>query len=196
MSIGNASINEGNSGTTTLALDVTRSDTATAFTVDYAVTGGDATSGTDYATLASGTLSFTASGAATLPINITVNGDTTTEPDETVIITLSNLVNTTGTTIISNATGTGTITNDDVVAPAITTQPTGTTIATSYTATLSLVATGTPAPTIQWYQGATGTTTTPVGTNSSTFTTSALSATTSYWARVTNGGGSADSNEA
>lgn len=35
-----------------------------------------------------------------------------------------------------------------------------------------------------------------MGTNSSTFTTSALSATTSYWARVTNGGGSADSNTA
>lgn len=193
VSLASASIVEGNSGTSTLALNVTRSDTATAFTVDYAVTGGTATSGTDYATLASGTLNFTASGAASLPINLTVNGDTDSEPDETVVITLSNLVNTTGTTVISTASGTGTIINDDIIASQITTQPAGTTIATGYTATLSLVATGTPAPTIQWYQGAVGTTTTPVGTNSSSFTTPALSTTTSYWARVSNAGGSVDS---
>jgi len=196
VSIASASVLEGNSGTTTLALNVTRSDTATAFSVDYAVTGGSATSGTDYATLASGTLTFTAAGAASQPINITVNGDTDTEPDETVIITLSNVVNSTGTTVIGTAAGTGTITNDDTVGPVITTQPLGTTIATGYTATLSLVATGTPAPTIQWYQGTTGTTTTPVGTNSSSFTTPALTVTTDYWARVTNTGGSVDSNTA
>lgn len=196
VSIASASVLEGNSGTTTLALNVTRSDTATAFSVDYAVTGGSATSGTDYATLANGTLSFTAAGAATQPVNIIVNGDTDSEPDETVIITLSNVVNTTGTTVISTATGTGTITNDDTVAPLITTQPVGTTIATGYTTTLSLVATGTPAPSIQWYQGTTGTTTTPVGTNSSSFTTPALTVTTDYWARVTNTGGSVDSNTA
>ncbi|MBL9182606.1 MAG: lamin tail domain-containing protein [Verrucomicrobiaceae bacterium] len=196
VSIANASIVEGNSGTSSLALNVTRSDTATAFTVDYAVTGGTATSGTDFATLASGTLNFTASGAASQPINITVNGDTDSEPDETVVITLSNLVNTTGTTVIANASGTGTILNDDIIAPQITTQPAGTTIATGYTATLLLIATGTPAPTIQWYQGAVGTTTTPVGTNSSSFTTPALTTTTSFWARVSNAGGSVDSEAA
>jgi uncharacterized protein YjiK len=196
VSIGNAAITEGDSSTSNLALNVTRSDTATAFTVNYAVTGGSATSGTDYAVLANGTLTFPAGGAASLPINIIVNGDTDTEPDETVIVTLSNVVNTTGTTIIATANGTFTITNDDIISPMITTQPTGTTIASGYTATLSLVATGTPTPTIQWYQGSTGTTTTPVGTNSSTFTTPALTTTTDYWARVTNGGGSVDSNTA
>ncbi len=194
LAIANASIVEGNSGTTTLALTVTRSNITTAFTVDYAVTGGTATSGTDYVSLANGTLTFTASGSATQSIDVTVNGDTNTESDETIIVTLSNVVNTTGTTVIGTASGTGTITNDDTIAPLFTTQPSSTTIATGYTATLSLVATGTPAPTIQWYQGSTGTTTTPVGTNSSSFTTPALTTTTDYWARVTNGGGSVDSN--
>jgi len=194
VSIASAAAAEGNSGTSTLTLNVTRTDLAAAFTVDYAVSGGTA-DGTDFS-LTSGTLNFTAAGAATLPINITVNGDTTTEPDETVVVTLSNVVNTTGTTIISTAVGTGTITNDDNTLPVIATQPTGTTIATGYTAMLSLAATGTPTPTIQWYQGSTGTTTTPVGTNSSSFTTPALTTTTSYWARVTNAAGSVDSNTA
>jgi uncharacterized protein YjiK len=193
VSIASASTNEGNSGTTTLALNVTRSDIATAFTVDYAVTGGDATSGTDYVALANGTLTFTAAGAATQPINITVNGDTLTESNETIVITLSNVVNTTGATILSNATGTGTVINDDIVAPAITAQPSSTTIVSGYATTLSLTATGLPAPTIQWYQGTAGTTTTPVGTNSSSFTTPVLTTTTDFWARVTNTGGSLDS---
>jgi uncharacterized protein YjiK len=194
--IASAAVVEGNSGTATLTLNVTRSDTTTAFTVNYAVTGGTATSGTDYATLADGMLTFTAGGAASQPINITVNGDTTSETDETILITLSNVVNTTGTTIISNATGTGTITNDDTIAPQITTQPVGATVASGFSATLSLVATGTPAPSIQWYQGTSGVTTTPVGTNSSSFTTPALTTTTSYWARVSNAGGSVDSDTA
>lgn len=113
VSIGDASVTEGNSGTRVLALKVTRSSTASAFTVDYAVTGGTAAAGTDFATLASGTLTFTAAGAAVQPINITVNGDTLSEMDETVQVTLSNVVNTTGTTAIGTAVGTGTILTDD-----------------------------------------------------------------------------------
>jgi hypothetical protein len=64
-----AATNEGNAGSTPLNLAVTRSVDSTAFTVDYAVTGGTATSGTDYTTLASGTLTFTVGGA--LSQNIT-----------------------------------------------------------------------------------------------------------------------------
>ncbi len=196
VSIGNATVNEGNTGTSALSLVVTRSDTTTAFTVDYAVTGGTATSGTDFATLASGTLTFAAAGSATQNIDITVNGDTTSEPDETIILTLSNVVNTTGATVIQNATGTGTLTNDDIVTASIATHPVGSTIATGYTATLSVTAAGFPVPTLQWYQGNSGDTSTPVGTNSSSFTTPALTTTTSYWVRATNSGGTADSNAA
>jgi len=196
VSIADASVVEGHGGTTTLALQVTRSNTATAFTVGYAVTGGDATSGTDYAPLASGTLSFTAAGDATLPINITVHGDTDSELDETIVVTLSNVVNTAGTTVIGDGEGVGTILNDDVVVPTITVHPAPTTIATGYTATLTVAASGFPVPSIQWYQGNSGDTSTPVGTNSPSFTTPALIATTSYWARATNAGGSDDSDTA
>jgi phosphodiesterase/alkaline phosphatase D-like protein/uncharacterized protein YjiK/2',3'-cyclic-nucleotide 2'-phosphodiesterase (5'-nucleotidase family) len=192
VNISSAAAAEGNSGTSTLALNVTRTDLAAAFTVDYAVTGGTA-DGTDFS-LASGTLNFTAAGAASLPINITVNGDNTTEPNETVIVTLSNIVNTTGTTILGTAVGTATITNDDVVAPLFTTQPASTSITSGGVATLTVVATGSPTPTIQWYQGNSGDTTTPVGTNSPIFTTPTLNASTNYWARISNTAGPVDSN--
>jgi hypothetical protein len=70
-------------------------------------------------------------------------------------------------------------------APVITAQPAGKTINSGQTATLSVTATG-PAPlSYQWYQGTSDTTTTPVGSNSPTFTTPALTTTTSYWVRVT-----------
>ena len=57
------------------------------------------------------------------------------------------------------------------------------------TATLSVTASNTVTNpnSYQWYQGAAGNTSTPVGTNSPIFTTPALSATTSYWVRVSNG---------
>jgi len=78
-------------------------------------------------------------------------------------------------------------------APAISTQPASSVIVSGQTATLSVVATGTAPLTYQWYQGAIGTTTTPVGTNSASFTTPALSASTSYWVRVSNAAGSVNS---
>jgi len=81
-------------------------------------------------------------------------------------------------------------------APAITTHPASTSINTGTTTTLSVVATGTPAPTYQWYQGTSPSTTTPVGTNSSSFTTPALSTATSYWVKVTNSAGNVNSNTA
>ena len=194
VSIASASLAEGNSGTSTLALNVTRSETANAFTVDYAVTGGTADAA-DFS-LASGTLTFTAGGAASQPINMTVNGDTDSEPDETVIVTLSNVVNTTGTTILGTSVGTGTILTDDTILPQISTQPASTTITSGGTTTLTFVATGSPFPTIQWYQGASGDTSNPVGTNSNSFTTPALTSTTTYWARVSNVGATVDSDTA
>ncbi len=51
-------------------------------------------------------------------------------------------------------------------APAITTQPANQTISSGATATLTVTATGTAPLSYQWYQGNTGDTTTPVGTNS------------------------------
>jgi len=109
-----ASVSEGSSGSTPLTFAVTRSLDSTGFSVDYAITGGTATSGTDFTPLASGTLTFPAfSGPLTQNITVDVLGDEVVEADETIIITLSNLVQTTGTTSLGNVTGTGTITNDD-----------------------------------------------------------------------------------
>ena len=193
VSIASASVAEGNSGTSTLALNVTRNNTDSTFSVDYAVTGGSATSGTDFATLASGTLTFTSAGGATQPVNITINGDADFESDETVVVTLSNVVNSTGTTTLGTAIGTGTILNDDAAAPLITTPPVSVSIISGAYTTLTLAVSGSPTPTVQWYEGLSGNTTTPVGTNSMSFTTPALSVSTSYWARISNSGGTVDS---
>src|SRR5204862_5561579 len=81
--------------------------------------------------------------------------------------------------------------------PWNTTQPASTTTSSGRTATPTVTAT-TSGGTLsyQWYEGASGTTTTPVGTNSSTFTTPALTATKSYWVRVSDTCGSANSSTA
>ena len=55
--------------------------------------------------------------------------------------------------------------------PRISQNPQSQTIASGQTATLTVVASGTAPLSYQWYQGPAGVTTTPVGTNSSSFTT-------------------------
>jgi len=82
--------------------------------------------------------------------------------------------------------------------PSIATQPASQTIGTGGWATLTVSPAGSGPYTFQWYEGASGTTTTPVGTNSNSFTTPVLNATKSYWVKVTSGcsGGTANSNAA
>ena len=80
--------------------------------------------------------------------------------------------------------------------PTITTQPASQTINSGQTATLSVGATGTAPLSYQWYRGTVSDTTNPVGTNSASFTTPALTTTTSYWVRVSNTYGHADSSTA
>ena len=76
----------------TIMLIVTLSDAITAqTTVDYAVTGGNATSSDDF-TLADGTLTFDP-GVTTQTITVNIVQDTLNEPDETVKITLANPIN-------------------------------------------------------------------------------------------------------
>jgi photosystem II stability/assembly factor-like uncharacterized protein len=71
--------------------------------------------------------------------------------------------------------------------PTITSHPQSTTIAASATAALSVTASGTAPLAYQWYQGTSGTTSSPVaGATSRTFTTPALDTTTSYWVKVSN----------
>jgi hypothetical protein len=83
------------------------------------------------------------------------------------------------------------------VAPLITTQPQSQTITRGATATLSVTATGTGTLLYQWYQGLTGDSATPVaGATSPNFTTPAVTITTSYWVKVSSGGGTVNSNTA
>ena len=110
LSIGNATVTEGNSGSTTANFTVTLANLlAGTVTVDYTTQDGTATvSDNDYAST-SGTLTF-AGGVTSLSIPVTVFGDTKVDPDETFSVVLSNA--TTGITI-GTSTGTGTILNDD-----------------------------------------------------------------------------------
>jgi Ig-like domain CHU_C associated len=87
---------------------------------------------------------------------------------------------------------------DCVVAdlPAITSQPANRVIDDGQTATLTVAAQGEATLSYQWYQGISGDTTTLVGTDSPTLTTTALITDTNYWVRVSNGWGSVDSNTA
>ena len=110
-------------------------------TVNYADAGsGTATSGTDYAAIASGTLTF-APGTTAQAIDVSVTGDGAHEPDETVAVSLSAPVNATLAT--GAATGTGTIADDDarpvlsIDSPRVVEGGSGTTATLRFTVTLS-----------------------------------------------------------
>jgi Ca2+-binding RTX toxin-like protein len=110
VSIDNATVVEGNAGTSVLNFVLTRTgSTAAAATVQYATSDGSATAGSDYVAIPNGSVTF-AAGSATANIAVTVNGDTVNELNETMQVTLTN----TG-ALGYNGTGiaTGTITNDD-----------------------------------------------------------------------------------
>jgi titin len=83
------------------------------------------------------------------------------------------------------------------VPPSVTTQPQSQTIQSGQTATLSVTAAGTAPLSYQWYRGNKGDTSNPIsGATSNSYTTPALTATTSNWVRVSNDCGSVDSNAA
>lgn len=120
LSINNVSVIEGNSGTTNATFTVTLSlaNAGAATTVNYATSDGTATggaacgtTGVDYATT-SGTLTIPAN-STTGTISVPVCGDTIYESNETFAVTLSSPAGAS----ITTGTGTGTITNDDALAP-------------------------------------------------------------------------------
>ena len=115
LSIGDASVTEGDAGTSaTLTFTVTLSPAATLpVTVDWATSDGTAEAGTDY-TAGNDSLRFE-TGDESKTITVTVTGDDADEPNETLTVTLSNESGAT----LGDATGTGTITDDDD-APEVT----------------------------------------------------------------------------
>ena len=120
LSIDSPSVAEGDSGTTTMTFTVTLAPASGhQVTVDWADAGtGTATSGTDYTALTSGTLTF-APGDTSKTIEVTLAGDTVDEPDETVLVALSNPANAAFAGGVGTLTGTGTITDDDAT-PVVT----------------------------------------------------------------------------
>ena len=111
LTISDVSLTEGNSGTKTATFTVTLAPTSTqTVTVAYATANGTATAGSDYVA-ASGTLTF-AAGVSSQTIAVTVNGDTTLEADETILVNLSGPTN----AVLGDAQGQGTITNDDAAS--------------------------------------------------------------------------------
>jgi Ca2+-binding RTX toxin-like protein len=107
LSVADAAVTEGNTGTKTVTITVTLSTpSASTVNVSYATLAGTATAPSDYQTT-SGSLSFTP-GQTTRTFTVTINGDRTVEPNETFQIKLS-AANVT----IADDTGVVTIQNDD-----------------------------------------------------------------------------------
>ena len=113
LSIADASLAEGNSGTSTMVFTATLSRASTTpVTVKYATANGTATAGTDYVA-GSGTITF-AAGETSKSVTVGLIGDTTVEGNETFTVKLSSPSGAT----ISRTTATGTILNDDT-APVL-----------------------------------------------------------------------------
>jgi hypothetical protein len=89
-----------------------------------------------------------------------------------------------------------TVTAESCTEPTITKQPVGSRVTPGGSVTLSIDANGTPNLQIRWYEAANNTDESKQVGTGSTFTTPALNAATSYWARVTNACGTARSNVA
>ena len=145
VSVNSVTASEGNSGTTNFTFTVALSQTsASAVSVNYATSNGTATTADgDYAS-ASGTLTIPANTPSGT-FNVTVNGDTKFEANETFTVTLSNPVGCT----IATGTGTGTINNDDTapsftVSPVSVTEGNSGTVNAAFTVSLS-AASGLPA---------------------------------------------------
>ncbi len=110
VSIGDASVAEGNAGATAAVFTLSLTSPAgAALTVDWATASGSAVAGTDF-TGASGTVSF-AAGEAQKTVTVNVLGDLVVESDEQFTVTLSGASS--GLTI-ADSQGVGSITNDDV----------------------------------------------------------------------------------
>lgn len=138
ISISDVTVTEGNAGTVTAAFTVSLSVLSDRdVEVDYATADDSAlqTEG-DYTAIGATTLTITA-GNPTGTINVTVNGDTLDELDETFFVNLSSPVNAT----IADAQGVGTITDDDAASISINdvtvTEGDAGTVTAAFTVTLS-----------------------------------------------------------
>lgn len=117
LSISGSSVQEGNSGTRPLVFNVNLSSVVTVpITVNYATGGGTATAGVDYQTT-SGVLTFNP-GETFKSVPVNVIGDTLVEPNETFVMTLSNVVSSVP-WMFGNSSAVGVITNDDITGISV-----------------------------------------------------------------------------
>lgn len=108
LSINDATVTEGNSGTTPAQFTVSLSSASSqTVTVDYRVASRSATDGTDYQSV-TGQLTFTP-GTLTQPINVPVQGDGLDENNEAFNVFIANPVN----AALLDSQGVGTIIDDD-----------------------------------------------------------------------------------
>ena len=114
LSVGDVTQNEGNSGTTTFSFNVSLSAPAGAggVTFDIATADNTATTADNDYVARSLTGQTIAAGQSAATFDVTVNGDTNYEFDESFFV---NVTNVTGATLVDGQ-GQGTITNDDVAA--------------------------------------------------------------------------------
>jgi ribosomal protein L35AE/L33A/urease beta subunit len=141
LTISDASVNEGNSGTVAATFTVTLSAASgQAVTVNYATANGTATAGSDY-TAASGTLTF-APGETSKIVTVLVTGDTAVESNESFVVNLSGATAAT----LADAQGAGTILNDDTalsINDVSVTEGNSGTVTATFTVSLSAVTTQT-----------------------------------------------------
>eukprot|EP01035_Chromulina_nebulosa_P031243 gene31243-41632_t len=115
VSIADASISEGNSGTTNLSFTVSLSSAASSVvTVPYTTADGTATTADNDYVAGSGTVSFPA-GSTSQTLNVSINGDTKFESDETFVV---NLGAPSG-AALGRGQAIGTIVNDDSALPSV-----------------------------------------------------------------------------
>ena len=115
ISISDATVQEGNSGTRTASFTVTLSAaSAQTVTAHYQTADATATVANNDYLATSGTVTF-AAGVTSRPVTVAVVGDTSVEPDETFSLDLSAPTNAT----IADAQGIGHITNDDQALPTL-----------------------------------------------------------------------------
>ena len=108
---------EGNGGTTTFTFTVSLTQAAGPGGVSFTVNTQDGTATTadnDYVAIVNGSGSI-AQGNTSTTVNVTVNGDTTTEPNETFLVNITNITGANA----GDTSGQGTINNDDVSLTSI-----------------------------------------------------------------------------
>jgi predicted extracellular nuclease len=111
LSINDVSVLEGNTGTTTATFTVTLTSPAPTggVTFDIATSDGTATVADNDYVARSLTGQAIPAGSTTYTFTVTINGDTTAEPDETFLVNVTNVVGAS----VTDGQGVGTITNDD-----------------------------------------------------------------------------------